>query len=83
MIEAHTLDAWTLHADRDSVSYRYLMVLGGFAAPLFLFLAGIAVPFAAHAALKKTGGRLAAFTAVPMTANSSRFNPMSPNTTSP
>jgi uncharacterized membrane protein len=55
MIETHVLDAWTRPADRGSVLFGYAKVLGGFAAPLFLFLAGVAVVFATRARLKKTG----------------------------
>jgi len=33
------------------------MILGGFAAPLFLFLAGLAVPFAGRSSLRKSGSR--------------------------
>jgi uncharacterized membrane protein len=47
MIEAHTLDAWTRATDRHGVFYRDATVLGGFAAPLFLWLAGLAVVLAA------------------------------------
>ena len=43
MIEAHTLDAWTRAPDRQSFGYGVAMVIGGMGAPLFLFLAGIAV----------------------------------------
>ena len=46
MIEWHVLDAWTVSAGRDSRTWLVIQVLGGFAAPLFLFLAGLAVPFA-------------------------------------
>ena len=35
MIEAHTMDAWTLPSDRDGWPYRAAIVLGGFAAPAF------------------------------------------------
>ena len=41
MIEAHTMDSWTRAVDRQGAAYRYAMILGGFAAPLFLFLAGL------------------------------------------
>jgi len=41
MMEAHTIDAWTRAADRESAAYGYLIILGGFAAPLFLWLAGL------------------------------------------
>src|SRR6185369_17843519 len=47
MIWAHTMDAWTRAADRHGVAYRDAAVLGGFAAPLFLWLAGLAVVLAA------------------------------------
>jgi uncharacterized membrane protein len=48
MIEAHTLDAWTRAADRHTVAFRNLTILGGFAAPLFLWLAGVALALAAE-----------------------------------
>jgi uncharacterized membrane protein len=44
MIEAHTIDAWTRAADRGTRAFGWGAILGGFAAPLFLFLAGVAVP---------------------------------------
>jgi len=47
MIWAHTMDAWTRAADRHGVAYRDGAILGGFAAPLFLWLAGLAVVLAA------------------------------------
>lgn len=47
MIEAHTIDAWTLPADRDGWPYRVALIMGGFAAPAFLFLAGVALALAA------------------------------------
>jgi uncharacterized membrane protein len=43
MILAHVLDAWTAPAARASPAYRNLIVVGGLAAPLFLFLAGVGV----------------------------------------
>jgi len=46
MIEAHTVDAWTRAADRRSAAFGVAGILGGFAAPLFLWLAGVAVAFA-------------------------------------
>jgi uncharacterized membrane protein len=54
MIEAHTLDAWTRAADRHSVAFRNLTILGGFAAPLFLWLAGVALALAADRTAKRT-----------------------------
>jgi uncharacterized membrane protein len=49
MIEAHTIDAWTRAADRNTDAFRNLTILGGFAAPLFLWLAGTALVLAAEA----------------------------------
>ena len=57
MIEAHTLDAWTRPLARKGVTFRNLQVLGGFAAPLFLWLAGLGVVLAAEATLRRTGSR--------------------------
>jgi uncharacterized membrane protein len=53
MIEAHTLDSWTRPADRDRVEYTWAIILGGFGAPTFLFLAGIALALAAGSRLRK------------------------------
>lgn len=47
MIEAHTVDSWTLASERDRVPFGYAIVLGGFGAPIFLFLAGVAIVLAA------------------------------------
>ena len=48
MIEAHTLDAWTRVADRHARRIRRrARILGGFAAPLFLWLAGLGVVLSA------------------------------------
>jgi len=47
MIVAHTADAWTRAADRQSTAFGWTMVLGGFAAPLFLWLAGLVIALSA------------------------------------
>jgi uncharacterized membrane protein len=62
MIEAHTSDAWTRlsPAVRRTIAFRDATVLGGFAAPLFLWLAGLAVVLAATRAAERTGSRRAA-----------------------
>jgi uncharacterized membrane protein len=60
MIEAHTLDAWTLPSERSSVTYRNLIVVGGFAAPLFLWLAGLASVLSAERAIARGASRRAA-----------------------
>jgi uncharacterized membrane protein len=59
MIEAHTVDAWTSlsPAVRRTTAFRDATVLGGFAAPLFLWLAGLAVVLAATRTAEKTGSR--------------------------
>src|SRR3954465_4932755 len=44
MIEAHTVDAWTRLDARYTTGFRNATVLGGFAAPLFLCLAGVGAP---------------------------------------
>ena len=52
-ILAHTLDSWTRAADREREVYKWAIVLGGFGAPIFLFLAGIALALAAGSRLDK------------------------------
>jgi uncharacterized membrane protein len=53
MIEAHTLDSWTRTDARGNSVYGWAMVLGGFGAPIFLFLAGVALALAAGSRLRK------------------------------
>src|SRR5206468_9412517 len=53
MIEAHTLDAWTRLDARHNSAYGWAMIVGGFAAPGFLFLAGIALALAAGSRLRR------------------------------
>jgi uncharacterized membrane protein len=55
MIEAHVLDAWTRDADRSRPAFGHAMVLGGFGAPLFLFLAGVAVVLSAESKYRRSG----------------------------
>jgi uncharacterized membrane protein len=55
MIEAHVIDSWTRAADRDSTAFGWSLILGGFGAPLFLFLAGIAVPLSAASKARRIG----------------------------
>ena len=54
MIEAHVIDAWTNAADRTRPLFGYAMILGGFGAPLFLFLAGLAVVLSAESKFRRT-----------------------------
>jgi len=53
MIEAHTLDAWTRLDARQNGAYGWAMIVGGFGAPGFLFLAGIAVALAAGSRMRR------------------------------
>ena len=46
MIEWHVIDAWSVQSGRDGFAWAVVRIIGGFAAPLFLFLAGLAIPFA-------------------------------------
>jgi len=64
MIQAHALDAWTRQADRKSLTFGYFLVLGGFAAPMFLWLAGLGLVLSAERVLAKTGRRSAAAEAI-------------------
>jgi uncharacterized membrane protein len=60
MIEAHTVDSWTRLASRGSTAYGYAVILAGFAAPLFLWLAGVSIPLAAAAGVRRGLSRRAA-----------------------
>jgi uncharacterized membrane protein len=60
MIEAHTADAWTHPADRRTSAFQTLMLLGGLAAPLFLWLAGLGVVLSAESVARRTASRQAA-----------------------
>ena len=53
MIEWHTVDAWLADAARTGRPFGVLAFIGGWAAPLFLFLAGVAIPFAAGSHMRK------------------------------
>ena len=53
MIEAHTLDSWTRLDVRQNGVYGWAMIVGGFGAPGFLFLAGIAIALAAGSRIRR------------------------------
>ncbi|MGE5361452.1 MAG: heparan-alpha-glucosaminide N-acetyltransferase domain-containing protein [Bacteroidales bacterium] len=59
MIEAHVVDAWTRPADRTSTLFGWAIILGGFAAPLFLLLAGVGTALAIDARRDRAGGEQA------------------------
>ncbi len=46
MIEAHTFDAWTRLDERGTLAYWFVVMIGGWGAPIFLFLAGVSVALA-------------------------------------
>jgi hypothetical protein len=64
MIEWHTTDAWTRAADRGSEAFSYALILGGFAAPLFLWLAGLGVALSAARLTQNADRRSAVLTIV-------------------
>jgi uncharacterized membrane protein len=64
MIEAHVIDSWTRVEDHRTRAFGESMILGGFGAPLFLFLAGIAVAMSAGSKARRTGDTRAAVRAV-------------------
>jgi uncharacterized membrane protein len=64
MIEAHVIDAWTRAADRRSRPFGESLILGGFGAPLFLFLAGVGVAMSAGSKARRSGDPAAAALAV-------------------
>ena len=57
MIGAHTVDAWTMPSARHGPAFRDAIMLGGFAAPLFLWLAGVGVVLSAVATMRRGGSR--------------------------
>jgi uncharacterized membrane protein len=66
MIEAHVLDSWTRLDARHSPQFAWAMIVGGFGAPLFLFLAGLSVSLSAGSRLRKSGDAAAAARSVMM-----------------
>ena len=64
MIEAHLIDSWTAAVDRPTHAFSNAMILGGFGAPLFLLLAGVAVAMSAGSTARRTGDPAAAADAV-------------------
>jgi uncharacterized membrane protein len=64
MIEAHVIDSWTRLDVRHSWQFNWAMILGGFGAPLFLFLAGLSVSLSAGSKLRRSGDMQSAARAV-------------------
>jgi len=55
MIQAHVLDSWTRTDVRDTSGFALSMIVAGFGAPLFLFLAGVSVALSAGSKARRTG----------------------------
>jgi uncharacterized membrane protein len=53
MVEAHLFDAWVRAIDRPEPPYRWAIAIGGYSAPLFLFLAGVTMALAAGVRLRR------------------------------
>ena len=53
MVEAHLLDSWVRAVDRSELPYRWAIAIGGYSAPLFLFLAGVAMALATGSRLRR------------------------------
>jgi uncharacterized membrane protein len=64
MIHAHVLDSWTSFDARDTVGFSWAIIVGGFAAPLFLYCAGLSVALSAGSKLRRHGDAVAASRAV-------------------
>ena len=64
MIEAHVIDSWTAAPWRETRPFAWAILIGGYGAPLFLFLAGVSVALSASAKSRKTGDTAAASRAV-------------------
>jgi uncharacterized membrane protein len=57
MLGWHTVDAWTRPSARQSPVFDWVLLLGGFAAPLFLWLAGLSVALLAARTLTTGASR--------------------------
>lgn len=64
MIQAHVLDSWTRLDARSTWQYAWAAIIAGFAAPLFLFCAGLSVALSAGSKLRRHGDAAAAARAV-------------------
>ncbi len=64
MIQAHVLDSWTRADLRDTPAFAWSMIVAGFGAPLFLFLAGVSIALSAGSKSRRTGDESAAMRTV-------------------
>ena len=54
MIQGHVIDSWTLVADRRREAYHWITFVGGIGgAPVFLFLAGVALVLGSAARIRR------------------------------
>ncbi len=53
MVFTHAVDSWTRLDQRQSQAYFWFLVVAGMGAPMFLWLAGLSVPLAAHARVRR------------------------------
>ena len=60
MMEWHSIDSWSVTAGRDSAAFGWSAWIGGWAAPSFLYLAGVAVSLAGTARMRRGLDRHAA-----------------------
>lgn len=60
MVLWHVVDAWHVPANRDTAAFSAVVFFAGWAAPMFLFFAGVSVPLAAHARMARGCDRRAA-----------------------
>jgi hypothetical protein len=60
MIEWHSIDAWAVTSGRGGAAFDVIGFVGGWAAPLFLFLAGVSLPLAGMARMARGLDRRAA-----------------------
>jgi len=64
MIQAHVLDSWTRLDVRGSWQFAWAMIVAGFGAPIFLFLAGTSLALSAGSKARRSGDAHAAASAV-------------------
>jgi uncharacterized membrane protein len=57
MISWHVIESWTIPDDRESVGFATAIFFAGWAAPMFLFLAGMALPLAARSRMARGADR--------------------------
>jgi uncharacterized membrane protein len=56
MMQTHAYDAWLAPGARPTAFFQWSRLLGGYPAPLFLFLAGLSLALTAEAHYRKGGG---------------------------